>query len=107
VDEIIVFHGLSEEHLKQIVEIQLQRLRERLAERHIGLELTEAAKSHLVRVGYDPAYGARPLKRTIQREIENVMGRMLLEGTVRDGQTVVCGLRRQAGEIEVHGRVDV
>src|SRR4029077_12957813 len=68
VDEIIVFHGLSEEHLKDIVVIQLQRLRDRLAERHIDLELTDAAKAHLVRVGYDPAYGARPLKRTIQRE---------------------------------------
>src|SRR5262249_30902215 len=88
VDEIIVFHGLSEEHLKQIVEIQLKRLRERLADRHIELEVTDAAKEHLVRVGYDPAYGARPLKRAIQREIESVMGRMLLEGKVRDGQTV-------------------
>jgi ATP-dependent Clp protease ATP-binding subunit ClpB len=99
VDEIIVFHGLSEGHLKQIVEILLQRLRERLAERHIQLELTEAAKTHLVRVGYDPTYGARPLKRTIQREIENVMGRMLLEGTVRDGQTVVVDYDGKQGKL--------
>ena len=87
-DEIIVFHALSEEHLKKIVEIQLGRLRQRLAERHITLELTDAAREHLARVGYDPAYGARPLKRTIQKEIETVLGRMLLQGKVRDGQTV-------------------
>src|SRR5262249_25529972 len=62
VDEVVVFHGLSEEHLKRIVDIQLGRLRQRLEERHITLELTDAAKQHVVRVGYDPAYGARPLK---------------------------------------------
>jgi ATP-dependent Clp protease ATP-binding subunit ClpB len=89
VDEIIVFHALSEEHLKDIVVIQLQRLSERLAERHIQLELTDAAKTHLVRVGHDPAYGARPLKRAIQREVENPLGRLILEGKIRDGQTVV------------------
>jgi ATP-dependent Clp protease ATP-binding subunit ClpB len=99
VDEIIVFHGLSEEHLKEIVEIQLKRLRDRLAERHIQLELTDAAKEHLVRVGYDPAYGARPLKRTIQREIENVMGRKLLAGEVRDGQTVVVDYNSRQGKL--------
>jgi ATP-dependent Clp protease ATP-binding subunit ClpB len=89
VDEIVVFHALSEDHLKQIVEIQLGRLRHRLTDRHITLELTDAAKTHLVTVGYDPAYGARPLKRAIQREIETPLGRMLLEGKVRDGQHVV------------------
>src|SRR5205807_2640223 len=89
VDEIIVFHALSEEHLKDIVVIQLKRLSERLAERHINLELTDAARTHLVRVGHDPAYGARPLKRAIQREVENPLGRLILEGKVRDGQTVV------------------
>jgi ATP-dependent Clp protease ATP-binding subunit ClpB len=88
VDEIVVFHALSEEHLKEIVEIQLGRLRKRLAERHIELELTDAAKDHIVRVGYDPAYGARPLKRTIQKEIETPLGRRLLQGEIRDGQTV-------------------
>ncbi len=96
VDEIIVFHALSEEHLKQIVEIQLKRLRERLAERHITLELTDAAKTHLVHTGYDPAYGARPLKRAIQKEIENPLGRLLLEGKVRDGQTVKVDYDRKA-----------
>jgi ATP-dependent Clp protease ATP-binding subunit ClpB len=90
VDEIIVFHSLSEEDLKAIVDIQMKRLRERLAERHIDLELTDRAKAHLVRVGYDPAYGARPLKRAIQREIENTLGRQILEGKIRDGQKVLA-----------------
>jgi ATP-dependent Clp protease ATP-binding subunit ClpB len=89
VDEIIVFHALDEEHLKRIVTIQLGRLLQRLAERSIKLELTDAAKTHLVRVGYDPSYGARPLKRAIQREVENPLARLILEGKVRDGQTVV------------------
>lgn len=88
VDEIVVFHSLSEEHLKKIVDIQLDRLRQRLAERHISLELTDAARSHIVRTGYDPTYGARPLKRALQREIETPLGRLLLKGEVRDGQTV-------------------
>jgi ATP-dependent Clp protease ATP-binding subunit ClpB len=89
VDEVVVFHALTESHLKQIVDIQLVHLRKRLEERHIQLELTDTAKDHLVRVGYDPAYGARPLKRTIQKEIETPLGRQILQGTVRDGQTVV------------------
>src|SRR5437016_12918918 len=62
VDEIIVFHALSEDHLKKIVEIQLAGLRKRLADRHIEIELTDRARTHLVRAGYDPVYGARPLK---------------------------------------------
>src|SRR5262245_14895016 len=86
VDEIVVFRSLSEEHLKRIVDIQLSRLRLRLAERHVTLELTDAAKTHLVTVGYEPVYGARPLKRAIQREIETPLGRLLLKGEVRDGQ---------------------
>jgi ATP-dependent Clp protease ATP-binding subunit ClpB len=87
-DEIIVFHALSEEHLKQIVDIQLAGLRTRLEERHITLNLTDAAKTRLVRSGYDPTYGARPLKRAIQREIETPLAKQILGGSVRDGQTV-------------------
>jgi len=88
VDEMIVFHALSEEHLKEIVVIQLGRLRKRLAERRIEIDLTDAAKTHLVRVGYDPAYGARPLKRVIQKELETALGIRLLKGEIRDGQWV-------------------
>jgi ATP-dependent Clp protease ATP-binding subunit ClpB len=87
-DEIIVFHSLTEEHLKQIVDIQLIGLRSRLEERHIALELTDAARTRLVRSGYDPTYGARPLKRAIQREIETPLAKQILGGAVRDGQTV-------------------
>ena len=88
VDEIIVFHALSEEQLKQIVEIQLGRVRARLADRRITLTLTDAARAELVRSGYDPRYGARPLKRAIQKKIETPLGKLLLQGAVKDGQTV-------------------
>jgi ATP-dependent Clp protease ATP-binding subunit ClpB len=88
VDDIIVFHSLSEKDLTKIVEIQLGRLRERLAERNIQLKLTDAAKEHIVKVGYDPAFGARPLKRVLQKEVETNLGRKLLQGEIKDGQTV-------------------
>ncbi len=89
VDEVIVFHALTEEELTEIIEIQLHRVRERLAQRRIHLELTDAAKRHLVKTGYDPVYGARPLKRAIQKELETPLGRKILAGDVRDGQRVV------------------
>ena len=94
VDETIVFHSLTKEHLKKIVDIQLGTLEARLAERHIRLELTEAAKERLITVGYDPAYGARPLKRAIQKEIETPLARKLVAGDVRDGQTVRVTVNR-------------
>jgi ATP-dependent Clp protease ATP-binding subunit ClpB len=90
VDEIIVFHSLSEEHLMKIVDIQLSRLRARLAERHITLELTDGARINLVRTLADPQYGARPLKRAIQKKVETPLGRLLLKGEIRDGQTVIA-----------------
>lgn len=98
-DEIIVFHALTEEHLMKIVDIQLDRLRDRLRDRHIQLELTEEAKRHLVRVGYDPVYGARPLKRAIQREVETPLARLVLQGAVREGQTVSVGYDPVRGEL--------
>src|SRR5438445_798553 len=104
VDEVIVLHSLTEEHLKQIVEIQLGQLRRRLAERHIDLELTDEAKTHLVRAGYDPAYGARPLKRIIQKELETALGRLILQGKVRDGDTVVIGYDGRKGELTFEPR---
>ena len=82
------------------MEIQLGRLRQRLAERHIGLELTEAARTHLVRTGYDPLYGARPLKRAIQREIETPLGRRILKAEIRDGQTVLVDFDRASCELK-------
>ncbi|HYH03973.1 MAG TPA: AAA family ATPase, partial [Bacillota bacterium] len=97
VDETIVFHALAEEHLKQIVEIHLNLLRERLTERHLGLELTETAKAYLVQVGYDPVYGARPLKRAIQKEIETPLGRLILQSKARGGQIVKVDYAEAAG----------
>jgi ATP-dependent Clp protease ATP-binding subunit ClpB len=88
IDEIVEFQPLTQEQIGEIVELQLARLRERLAERRIELELTDAAKSLLAEAGWDPAYGARPLKRAIQRRLENPLALRLLEGDVADGDTV-------------------
>jgi len=88
VDEIVVFHGLSRENLRVIVEIQLERLRRRLAERHIDLELTRSALDHFAEVGYDPVYGARPLKRLLQRDIETQLGRRILGGEIGERSKV-------------------
>ena len=88
VDEIVVFRALTEAELAKIVEIQLEGLRKRLAERRITLEVTEAAKAYLARVGYDPVFGARPLKRAIQREVETPVARLIVAGKLRDGGAV-------------------
>jgi ATP-dependent Clp protease ATP-binding subunit ClpB len=101
VDEIITFHRLSEEQLKEIVEIQLQTLRARLAERHIELVLSETARTYLVKVGYDPAYGARPLKRAIQKEVETPLARMIVSGQVHDGNKVFITERNHSLSFEV------
>jgi len=88
-DEIVVFHGLTREELRSIVDLQLVRLVARLESRNIRLKLSDAARDHLAQVGYDPAYGARPLKRAIQRELENELARRIVGGEVRDGMEVL------------------
>ena len=88
VDEIIIFDRLTDADLKQIVEIQLQRLVRRLGNQKISLELSDAAKAQIAREGYDPAYGARPLKRAIQKQILDPLSLELLEGKFREGQTI-------------------
>ena len=88
IDEIVRFRELTQDDLRQIVEIQLRGLRARLAERRIGLEVTDAAKSALATKGYDPAFGARPLKRVIQRELADPLALRILEGKVAEGDTV-------------------
>ncbi len=93
IDEIVVFHSLTREQLKQIVEIQLRRLRARLAERKIDLTLTDAALEHFASTGYDPVYGARPLKRLLQRELETVLGRQLLANEVTENSKVTVDVR--------------
>jgi ATP-dependent Clp protease ATP-binding subunit ClpB len=89
IDEIIFFHALSREHLKLIVDIQLTGLVKRLEERKIHVQLTDRAKDVLVQEGYDPTYGARPLKRTIQRQILDPLALRVLEGDFVEGDTVV------------------
>jgi ATP-dependent Clp protease ATP-binding subunit ClpB len=88
IDEVVVFEPLSREQIAEIVDLQLERLRSRLAERGIALELTEPAKDALAEAGWDPAYGARPLKRAIQRLVENPLALRLLEGDFTAGDTV-------------------
>jgi ATP-dependent Clp protease ATP-binding subunit ClpB len=88
IDDIIVFHSLSEEQLKSIIDIQLKLLQRHLAQKKINIVLTPAAREMLVTLGYDPAYGARPLKRTIQREILNPLAMKILEGQFKEGDTV-------------------
>ena len=87
-DEIVEFEPLSREQIGEIVELQLERLRGRLAERGITLELTDGAKELLAEQGWDPTYGARPLKRAIQRSLENPLALRLLEGEFADGDTI-------------------
>ena len=88
VDEIILFHALTEEHLEQIVEIQVRHLQKLLADQGINLKMTEAARRGLAKEGYDPVYGARPLKRTIQRRIQDALAMHLLTGEYGAGDTV-------------------
>jgi ATP-dependent Clp protease ATP-binding subunit ClpB len=88
IDEVVVFEPLTREQLAEIVELQLRRLRTRLGDRGLGLELTDAAKEALAEAGWDPTYGARPLKRAIQRLVENPLALRLLEGEFADGDTV-------------------
>jgi ATP-dependent Clp protease ATP-binding subunit ClpB len=102
VDEIVTFHSLTEEQLTEIVELQAGDLRRRLAERRIDLELTDAARAVLVKHGYDPAFGARPLKRTLQREVENPLALKVLSGEIGEGDTVLVDA--QDGEISFEVR---
>jgi ATP-dependent Clp protease ATP-binding subunit ClpB len=89
IDDIVVFHALEREQVRQIVDLQLARLAARLADRHLVLEVSERAKDWLADRGYDPVYGARPLKRVIQNELETRLAQLLVEGTLTDGSRVV------------------
>ncbi|MFM7361442.1 MAG: ATP-dependent chaperone ClpB, partial [Cyanobium sp.] len=92
-----IFHSLRQEELRRIVELQVQRLRGRLEERKLGLQLDAAALDWLAQVGYDPVYGARPLKRAIQRELETPIAKAILAGSFAAGSTV---------EVDVESPVD-
>ncbi|MAY74445.1 MAG: type VI secretion system ATPase TssH [Phycisphaerae bacterium] len=103
IDDIVVFHQLGREELGPIVDIQLQRLRARLAEREITLELTDAARSQILEEGYDPSYGARPLKRVIQQRLENALASRILAGEVSDGDRVVVDAQGTTLVFEARG----
>ena len=95
IDEMIIFHGLSKVQLRQIVLLQVKRLEKRLAERKMSLKLSESAIDFLAEIGYDPVYGARPLKRGIQRELETQMAKGILRGDFADGDTIFVDIENE------------
>jgi ATP-dependent Clp protease ATP-binding subunit ClpB len=97
VDELIIFHSLGVEQIKSIVNIQVRKLEQRLAERRIQLKIDEKAKSWLAKEGFDPAYGARPLKRVIQKEIQDKLALQLLEGKFKEGDSIIADVDDKKG----------
>jgi ATP-dependent Clp protease ATP-binding subunit ClpB len=97
VDDIVVFHALEREHVRQIVDLQLRRLEQRLADRHLTLAFTDAARDYLANRGYDPVYGARPLKRAIAHEVETPLAHLIVAGTVHDGSVVRVDVKPGGG----------
>ncbi|MEH2422677.1 MAG: ATP-dependent chaperone ClpB [Nostoc sp.] len=95
IDEIIIFHGLDKKELRQIVLLQVERLRQRLSDRKISLKLSDIALDFLAEVGYDPIYGARPLKRAIQRELETQIAKAILRGEFNDGNTIFVDVQNE------------
>jgi ATP-dependent Clp protease ATP-binding subunit ClpB len=104
VDETVVFHPLDHVQIKNIAGIQLQRLRQRLAERQLGLEISDAALEQIAAVGFDPLFGARPLKRAIQQYVENTLAQSLLRGEILPGSTVLIDV--VAGQFVVSSRAN-
>ncbi len=107
VDDIIIFHTLTRKELRQIVEIQLQRIERLLADQKISIELSPTAQDYVVNVGYDPVYGARPLKRAIQRELENPIATKLLENTFGAGDTILVDCADNALTFSKQGVVNL
>ena len=94
VDDTVVFHPLLQEHMNGIIKIQLERLKKRLQERNISLQLEDKTIDYLAEVGYDPVYGARPLKRAIQKELETALARAILSGEIHEGQEVTANVSK-------------
>jgi ATP-dependent Clp protease ATP-binding subunit ClpB len=92
VDDVVVFHPLGREHIREIVDIQLGYLRKRLADRDMTIELSDAARDKLAAAGFDPVYGARPLRRAIQQQVENPLAQEILQGKFKPGDTVSIGV---------------
>lgn len=99
IDELVIFHGLGIEEIKAIVEIQMKKLQQRLLERRIQFSMTEKAKEWLSKEGFDPAYGARPLKRVIQKEIQDQLAMKILEGKFKEGDTITADMDGKKGEL--------
>jgi ATP-dependent Clp protease ATP-binding subunit ClpB len=105
VDEIILFHRLKREQMGAIVDIQLARVQKLLDERKIVLDLSKEARAFLAEKGYDPAYGARPLKRAIQKELQDPLAGRILSGEIKDGERVKIGLAKDELTFKVAGAV--
>jgi ATP-dependent Clp protease ATP-binding subunit ClpB len=99
VDETIIFNSLGMEEIKQIVELQLEQLKARMHERKLDMVLSDGAREYLAREGFDPAYGARPLRRTIEKKVQNPLALKLLEGEFAEGDTVEVDLDKKTGEL--------
>ncbi|HEY9298443.1 MAG TPA: AAA family ATPase, partial [Phormidium sp.] len=95
IDEVIIFHGLNKQELRHIVQLQVQRLSGRLSDRKMSLKLSDSALDFLAEVGYDPVYGARPLKRAIQRELETQIAKSILRGEFSDGDTIFVDVENE------------
>ena len=100
VDDVVVFHPLGREHIRKIVDIQLEYLRQRLAERDLGLQLSNAARDKLADAGFDPVYGARPLKRAIQQQVENPLAQEILQGKFKPGDVIEVGVTEDRLEFQ-------
>lgn len=105
-DDVVMFHHLDEDQLQNIVDIQLDQLQKRLAQRRLTLEVSPAARMWLAVRGYDPAYGARPLRRLIQQAIGDTLAKELLAGKVADGDTVHVGVSADGAELVVGPAAD-
>jgi ATP-dependent Clp protease ATP-binding subunit ClpB len=101
VDETVLFTSLTEDQVEKIVEIQLRDLRKRLEERMVALELTPAAVRHIAKAAYDPVFGARPVKRYIQKHVETELGRRIIRGDIPDGSRVRLAVKDGALDYEV------
>ena len=97
IDDIIVFHKLNKEDIRQIVDILVDNIGKMLKERNVEIEVNDDAKDYLANEGYDPEYGARPLRRTIQQKIEDQLSEMILDGTLKLGQKVNIGYNEENG----------
>ena len=103
IDEFVVFDALGTKQLRSIVSLEVKKVAGRLAERSVGLDVTDAALDFIAEVGYDRAYGARPLKRTIQRELETPIARALIAGEFADGDHLVVDVSRETGRLAIEG----